>query len=98
MEVLGAFENHADYNGVFIGKKNQDWHLEFTQSNEVPSHIFDEDDLFVFYLQTQKELNIILKKLKENNIAKVLPKKPYWLKNGETYLDPDGYRIVLCKI
>ena len=34
-ELLGGFENHNDYNGIFIGKPNEDWHLEFTQSNEI---------------------------------------------------------------
>ncbi len=50
LEVLGSFENHSEYNGVFLGLSNQDWHIEFTQSDEKAAHHPDEDDLLVFYL------------------------------------------------
>jgi YycE-like N-terminal domain len=26
-EALESFENHSDYNGVFFGKPNLDWHI-----------------------------------------------------------------------
>lgn len=34
LEVLGNFKNHNGYDGVFLGKENTDWHLEFTSRNE----------------------------------------------------------------
>ena len=37
-ELLGSFENHNNYNGVFLGFQNADWHLEFTVSNEKTNH------------------------------------------------------------
>ena len=48
-EVLGSFENHDNYNGIFIGKPQFDWHLEFTQSNEIVEFNYNEDDILVFY-------------------------------------------------
>ena len=35
MEILGGFQKHNGYDGVFIGKSNENWHLEFTKSNEI---------------------------------------------------------------
>ena len=29
LEKLGSFENHSNYNGIFLGHKNSNWHLEF---------------------------------------------------------------------
>lgn len=47
-ELLGAFENHNGYDGVFIGKSNENWHLEFTKTKEVICFDFKEDDTLVF--------------------------------------------------
>lgn len=48
-EVLGSLKNHDNYDGVFLGKRNENWHIEFTQSNEASKAVFDEDDILVFY-------------------------------------------------
>ena len=34
LEKLGEFKDHDNYDGVFLGHKNSDWHLEFTVSQE----------------------------------------------------------------
>jgi hypothetical protein len=95
LELLGNFKNHSSYDGIFLGKKDLDWHLEFTMSSEKANHIFDEDDLLVFYANDQEEFLKIIDRFKENNIQEVKPKNPYWEQNGKMYLDPDGYRIVI---
>jgi hypothetical protein len=53
LDVLGDFNNHNGYDGVFIGLPGADWHLEFTVSEEAPSHHPDNDDLLVLYLKNQ---------------------------------------------
>lgn len=95
LELLGEFKNHSSYDGIFLGKKDLDWHLEFTMSSEKANHIFDEDDLLVFYANDQEDFLKIIDIFKENNIQEVKPKNPYWEQNGKMYLDPDGYRIVI---
>lgn len=95
LELLGEFKNHSSYDGIFLGKKDLDWHLEFTMSSEKVNHIFDEDDLLVFYANDQEDFLKIIDRFKENNIQEVKPKNPYWEQNGKMYLDPDGYRIVI---
>ena len=66
--ILGRFENHNNYDGVYNGNKNQDWHLEFTTNNKEISHNFDDDDLLVFYPKTQLECNQILLNINRFNI------------------------------
>lgn len=65
LELLGGFENHTNYNGIFIGKPNFDWHLEFTQSNDKANHTFDEDAILVFYPETSKEYDTIIGNLQK---------------------------------
>jgi catechol 2,3-dioxygenase-like lactoylglutathione lyase family enzyme len=95
LDVLGDFNNHNGYDGVFIGIPGADWHLEFTVSAKAPSHHPDDDDLLVFYLKTSEEYTRLKDILKKNDIPEVKAKNQYWVVNGSTYTDPDGYRIVL---
>jgi catechol 2,3-dioxygenase-like lactoylglutathione lyase family enzyme len=96
LEVLGKFEDHDGYNGVFLGLKNTGWHLEFTTSAHPPQHEPDEDDLLVFYQQSAAEYEALKHKLETHNATMVTARNPYWDTNGCTYLDPDGYRVVIA--
>lgn len=95
MEILGSFENHDNYDGVFLGFPNTDWHLEFTVSNEKAQHKPDEDDLLVFYFEDEIKLNEIKSNLIQNNIKQIEAKNPYWNNNGFHFLDPDDFGIIL---
>lgn len=97
-ELLGSFENHNDYDGIFIGKPNLDWHFEFTKSNEIANHIFDEDDILVLYPETFSEYNILINKFLNDNISIIKSRNPYWDENGKMFLDPDGYRIIISNL
>ena len=95
LEVIGEFNNHDKYDGVFIGKVGLNWHLEFTTSEESPKHQTDKDDLLVFYLESEEEYISVKQKFDDNGLSSVQSKNPYWNNNGSTYLDPDGFRIVI---
>lgn len=95
LEVLGSFENHKNYDGVFLGKKGLDWHLEFTSSLEAPEHHPDEDDLLVFYAQNSNEFNRIQANFELKKQSPIAAKNPYWNQHALTYLDPDGFRVVV---
>lgn len=101
-ELLGGFENHDNYDGVFIGKPSLDWHFEFTKSNEKANHHFDEDDLLVLYPETILEYNNLLNRIAAANVSIVLSKNPYWntpeVSRGKMFLDPDGFRIVISPL
>ena len=48
-EIKGGFENHNNYEGIFIGKPSENWHLEFTKSKEKININCNEEDYLVFY-------------------------------------------------
>ena len=97
-EVLGSFENHDNYNGVFLGKRDLDWHLEFTTSDSEAQHSFDQDDLLVFYPTSRVEYYSILNNITQSGISIQKAKNPYWNENGIMIKDPDGYRIVISPL
>ena len=97
-EILGDFENHSNYSGVFIGQKKNSWHLEFTETTDEAIHTFDEDDLLIFYSKTAHEHNIILKNIAKNQIIIHQAKNPYWKNNGLLLKDPDGYNVMISDL
>lgn len=97
-ELLGSFENHDNYNGIFIGKPQFDWHLEFTQSNEIVNFEFNEDDALVLYPEDISKYNDLINSIEKHNINFIKAKNPYWNENGKMILDPDGYRIIISNL
>jgi catechol 2,3-dioxygenase-like lactoylglutathione lyase family enzyme len=101
-ERLGGFQNHNNYDGIFIGKPNLDWHFEFTKSNEKANHYFDEDDILVLYPETILEYDNLLNKISANHVSLVISKNPYWnnpqVSGGKMFLDPDGFRIIISPL
>ena len=98
LELLGGFENHNGYDGVFIGKPNENWYLEFTKSDEIVTFNFGEEDILVFYPNTKLEFELIHDKLKTNKMEFIHAKNSYWNENGKMILDPDGYRVVISHL
>ena len=98
LEIIGQFENHDGYDGIFIGKKNLGWHLEFTTSATAAAHIFDEDDLLVFYPESVGEYQSILKSIALQKLEIHVPKNPYWRENGILVTDPDGFGIIISSL
>ncbi|CAM3534052.1 VOC family protein [Flavobacterium gelidilacus] len=97
-EVLGSFEDHDSYDGLFLGKPNLDWHLEFTKSDETVDFNYNEDDILVFYPNTIIEYNQLIENILKNSIEIITSKNPYWNENGKMIFDPDGFRIVISNI
>ncbi len=101
-ELLGSFENHNNYDGIFIGKPNLGWHLEFTKSNEIVNFNFAEEDYLVFYPENDIDYERILKNISKNNIAFITSKNPYWndseMSGGKIILDPDGFGIIISNL
>ncbi|KRD10523.1 prolyl endopeptidase [Flavobacterium sp. Root901] len=97
-EQLGGFENHNNYDGIFIGKSGLDWHFEFTKSNVKAIHSFDEEDVIVLYPKTISDYNELINKLIHNNISTITAANPFWNENGKMIQDPDGYRIVISPL
>ena len=97
MEVLGEFQGHDGYDGIFIGLPEKDWHLEFTISEHPPELKSDEDDLLVFYTKNPDQFKSILERAHNLGIDELKSRNPYWNLKGKTYQDPDGFKIVVAK-
>ena len=97
-ELLGGFDNHNNYDGIFIGKSGLDWHFEFTQSNTKAKHSFDEDDITVLYPKSILDYNELIKKISHQNIETIAAVNPFWNENGTMIQDPDGYRIIISPL
>ena len=95
LEKLGDFENHSNYNGIFLGKPDSDWHLEFTESKEKANHQPDEDDLIVFYVDSLNELNTVKERALKNGFSLAKSKNPYWQVNGIELRDPDSFGVII---
>lgn len=97
-ELLGGFQNHKNYDGIFVGKPGLDWHFEFTKSEVKANHTFDKDDVIVLYPKSIIDYNELMDRIKSNNISIITAINPFWNENGKMFLDPDGYRIVLSPL
>ena len=97
-ELLGGFENHNNYDGIFIGKPNLNWHLEFTKSNDVVEFDFGEEDYLVFYPENENEYQEIINRISKNKIQFIESKNPYWNQNSKIILDPDGFGIIISNL
>jgi len=62
LEFQGSFQDHAGYDGIFLGKTGENWQLEFTCTHDVAAidRRVDEDDLIVFYPFKKVEYDAIL--------------------------------------
>lgn len=96
LEKLASFENHKNYNGIFLGFSNQNWHLEFTTSKDKTQSKYDEDDILVFYQNSEYEIDQITKRIKKNQILIENSKNPYWNENGIQVSDPDNHKIIFA--
>jgi catechol 2,3-dioxygenase-like lactoylglutathione lyase family enzyme len=95
LQKLGEFQSHDGYDGLFLGKTGSDWHLEFTISSETPDHQPDEDDLLVFYVDSEEVLKELQDQFSNAGYQPETAKNPYWNSRGLTYTDPDGFKIVI---
>lgn len=95
-EVLGRFSGHDGFDGAMLGRRNAPWHLEFTRADghEAP-RAPTEDHLLVFYLPDRAEWEAAVQNMRRAGYAPVAAFNPYWDRNGATFEDPDGYRVVL---
>lgn len=96
-EILGKFDNNDGYDGIFLGIKGENWHLEFTENGEKRLSVFDEDDVLVFYPKTKESYDAILENLKKFEVPLLEPKNPYWRDKGVCFEDCDHYKIIISK-
>lgn len=93
---LGGFEGHAGYDGVFLGLPGFGVHLEFTRHVAgSPCPAPTRDNLLVLYVPEVAARDAIVARLSSLGHPPVEPENPYWVQQGVTVEDPDGWRVVL---
>jgi hypothetical protein len=93
--VLGSFENHSGFDGVMVGLAGAPYHLEFTRKRDhVAGRAPTQDNLLVFYLPENADWQAAVDRMRTAGYEPVASFNPYWDRDGITYEDPDGYRVV----
>ena len=95
LDRLGSFENHDGFDGVMLGRDGAPWHLEFTRrSGHVAGRAPTQDNLLVLYMPDRDEWERATARMRDAGYAPVPAFNPYWDRQGVTFEDPDGYRLV----
>jgi catechol 2,3-dioxygenase-like lactoylglutathione lyase family enzyme len=95
-EVIAAFDDHDGFDGRMLGHPQAPWHLEFTQHRDHRAgRAPTQDNLLVFYLPDRAEWEATAQRMRDTGYSSVPSFNPYWDRQGVTFEDPDGYRVVL---
>src|SRR3954452_5240936 len=92
----GGFTGHDGYDGAFFVLPGGT-ELELTTGPARPRP-GTEEDLLVLYLNTPDAVREAADRLTEAGVEAVPAANPYWARWGRTFLDPDGYRVVLAAV
>ncbi len=98
LSVLARFENHDGFDGVVLGAAGAPWHLEFTRARghaagPVPSPSLD--DLLAIYEPDPSAWRAAVARMRAAGFEPVPAFNPWWDRQGATFQDPDGHRVVL---
>ena len=94
--VVGEFTNHDGFDGIMLGHAGAGYHLEFTRKHgHEAGRAPTDDNLLIFYLPDRDEWERAMRRMETHGYKPVEPFNPYWAKQGKTFADPDGYRVVL---
>lgn len=98
LKVQGSFKDHSGFDGVILGKESTPYHFEFTQEMGVTApHSNSPESLIVFYVPIANEWEKLKNQMIAAGFELARSHNPYWDENGCTLIDPEGYRVVLCK-
>lgn len=96
LEVLAAFADHDGFDGVILGRPGGPYHLELThRRGHTVGRAPTQDHLLVLYIPDAAEWAVRCAKLARAGFAEVASYNPYWDRQGRTFEDLDGYRVVL---
>lgn len=94
--LIGSFQNHDGFSGAILGHPQHLYHLEFThQTGHTVGKAPTEDHLLVFYISNREEWQKSCQQMLQAGFMHVPAYNPYWEQAGTTFMDVDGYRIVL---
>jgi catechol 2,3-dioxygenase-like lactoylglutathione lyase family enzyme len=96
LTVLHRFQDHDGFDGVMLGLPGAPYHLEFTKARgDTVGRAPTAENLLVFYLPDTDDWRGAVQRMRDAGHAPVPAFNPYWDRQGVTFEDPDGYRVVL---
>jgi hypothetical protein len=96
LSILGSFQDHEGFDGVMLGLPGAAYHLEFTRKHgHSAGRAPTQDNLLVFYISDKQEWLNATERMAAAGYEPVASFNPYWDRLGQTYEDPDGYRVVI---
>jgi ribosomal protein S18 acetylase RimI-like enzyme len=96
LPVRGGFTGHDGYSGVIFALPGGG-ELELTAGPAHPRPGTDED-LLVLYLAGPEQVRRRAAELESAGVPTVPSANPYWKRWGQTFLDPDGYAVVVAAV
>ena len=95
LSLLYRFEDHDGFDGVMLGRAGAPYHLEFTRARgHAAGRAPTQDNLLVFYRPERAAWRAAVDRMGAAGFAPVPAFNPYWDRDGVTFEDPDGYRVV----
>lgn len=96
LRKIAEFNDHQGFSGIMLGLNNLSWHLEFTVCLHHPVKPSQtEEDLLVLYYPDTDEWQATCEKMITAGFIKASSFNSYWEVKGRTFIDPDGYRVIL---
>jgi Glyoxalase/Bleomycin resistance protein/Dioxygenase superfamily len=96
LSVLYRFEDHDGFDGIMLGAAGAPYPFEFTRAaGHIAGRAPSKDHLLIFYQPDLQTWGRTVDRLREVGFEPVPAFNPYWDRDGLTFEDPDGYRIVL---
>lgn len=94
LSILDSFEDHDGFDGVMVGLPGAAYHLEFTRKHgHSAGRAPTQDNLLVFYIDDKQEWLNATQRMAAAGYKPVASFNPYWDRLGQSYEDPDGYRV-----
>lgn len=96
LAVLYEFRNHDGFDGLMVGTPECPYHFEFTKKlGHTAGRAPTEDNLLVFYFADDLDWRQAVERMHAAGFRPARSFNPYWDRSGQTFEDPDGYRVVL---
>jgi catechol 2,3-dioxygenase-like lactoylglutathione lyase family enzyme len=96
LSLLSRFENHEGFDGIILSRKGWPYHLEFTHAKgHRVGRATTQDNLLVLYMPGEEQWRQAAEQMRRAGFPQVPSFNPYWDRQGQTFEDPDGYRVVL---
>jgi catechol 2,3-dioxygenase-like lactoylglutathione lyase family enzyme len=97
LPVLTSFSGHAGYSGVILGLPDAGCQLEFTEHDAgSPCPAPTPDNLLVLYMDDRAAHQALVDRMHAGGHQTVAPENPYWEHHAATFVDPDGWRVVVA--